>query len=69
MSACARLQQGLVSPSSLPEHGGREPSSGIDAERRSVTIAVNVIVSASIAVYRALGRFFDGESDGKSYAA
>jgi len=42
MIACATLQQGLVSPSSLPEHGAREPSSGIDAERRSVTVAVSV---------------------------
>ena len=42
MIACAKLQQGSVSPSSLPEHGGCESSGGIDTALRAMTVAVNV---------------------------
>ena len=42
MIACAKLQQGSVSPSSLLEHGGCESSSGFDAELCAMTVAVNV---------------------------
>ena len=53
MIACAKLQQGSVSPSSLAKRGWCGSASAFDVERHRMTGAVNVtVVSASIAVYR-----------------
>jgi hypothetical protein len=65
MSACAKLRKGWVSPSSLPEHSCREPGNGLDAERRRMTVAINMnVISASIAVYCFQASIFDGVFDG-----
>lgn len=66
MSACAKLQKGWVSLSSLPEHGCSEPMRGSDAELRRAKVAVTMNAdSASIAVYRLQAKRCDGQSDGK----